>query len=228
MASTGGARFLDQKFKRPVVTLTAAIAHGFCCNMFFTDETERGGPNAFCDILVHTLDEVLGMCREKNWRFPDSLVLQADNTTGQCKNNLAMLFLAFLVGSGRFTSATINFLIVGHTHEDVDQVFGMVCDVLKRAGKWTDPAELMGIIQQGLEGTFRARGERLNTWRHAGVRDATGSRRCPSCVGPKLYANACLVVWLPLHLPPRARAHAGRRISNIFLSRAAWSSTMPS
>ena len=169
-----GQRLLDAKFQRPVATLYAAVAHGFCCNFFLSDETEKHGPNGFLDVLIHTLDEVRLICREKNIIFPDHLVVQSDNTTGQCKNNLTMLFLAYLVGSGKVASATITFLTVGHTHEDIDQIFGMVCEVLQRAGSWATLQELADILQGGLERIFRTRGERLNAWLHSGIRDTSG------------------------------------------------------
>ena len=157
-----------------MVTLTAAIAHGFCCNLFLADEGERHGAAAFVDVLIHTLDEVFRACREKNFAFPEHLVLQSDNTVSQAKNNLVMLFLAYLVGSGRFVTTMINFLMVGHTHEDVDQVFGIVCEVLKTSGGWGSPEELASILLRGLGPKFQARGERLNAWRHSNLREPPG------------------------------------------------------
>ena len=52
--------------------------------------------------------------------MPRILVIQADNTTAQTKNSKVATFLAWLVASGKFDAAVLNFLLVGHTHEDID------------------------------------------------------------------------------------------------------------
>jgi hypothetical protein len=42
---------------------------------------------------------------------------------GDNKNSFVFLFLAILVAIGLFDKVKISFLIVGHTHEDIDQLF---------------------------------------------------------------------------------------------------------
>ena len=52
-------------------------------------------------------------------------MVQSDNTVAQAKNAYVNMFLAYLVGAGLFTSVTLNFLMVGHTHEDVGALVGL-------------------------------------------------------------------------------------------------------
>lgn len=62
--------------------------------------------------------------------FPrGTLLLQADNTTSQNKNYLMLAFAGLMVKCGLFEKVELHFLPVGHTHEDIDQRFG----VFKRA-----------------------------------------------------------------------------------------------
>ena len=61
------------------------------------------------------------------------LVLQADNTPAQTKNGIVGAFAALLVSRHLFNTVTVNFLMVGHTHEDVDQAFAiLVSQVIRR------------------------------------------------------------------------------------------------
>lgn len=63
----------------------------------------------------------------------------------------------------RFRSCTLNFLMVGHTHEDVDQLFGVVAALLLRKVHFQTPSDILDYLRTSLESRFRARGERIHT-----------------------------------------------------------------
>ena len=85
------------------------------------------------------------------------LYLQLDNTARENKNQYVMAFLAYLVQAGIFSEVSIakiniiksmnsillyfqiylSFLMVGHTHEDIDQVFSRVSSYLKKNSAYT-------------------------------------------------------------------------------------------
>jgi hypothetical protein len=52
------------------------------------------------------------------------LRVQLDNTTKENKNNYMLGYLAMLVQTAVFTVVELHFLPVGHTHNDLDGVFG--------------------------------------------------------------------------------------------------------
>ena len=56
--------------------------------------------------------------------LPPILILQLDNASGDNKNRYVFAFCSLLVSKGIFREVYINFLIVGHTHEDIDALFG--------------------------------------------------------------------------------------------------------
>ncbi|XP_061170056.1 uncharacterized protein LOC133179284 [Saccostrea echinata] len=66
----------------------------------------------------------------KNKSLPLTLYLQAGNSAKDNRNHILMGFLANLVQRGIFKK--IKFLMVGHTHEDVDQMFSRLSVHLSR------------------------------------------------------------------------------------------------
>jgi hypothetical protein len=89
------------------------------------------------------------------------LVIQSDNTTAQAKNSVVSLFLAFLVGKAYFATATLKFLTVGHTHEDVDKLFALILLLVLRPLSWETPKELNESIKQALAPFCVAKKEEL-------------------------------------------------------------------
>ena len=55
--------------------------------------------------------------------LPPVLNLQLDNATGDNKNCFVFAFCSLLTYHGVFQEVYINFLIVGHTHDDIDVLF---------------------------------------------------------------------------------------------------------
>lgn len=62
------------------------------------------------------------ICRERRQSLPDHLLIQSDNTVAQAKNKEVMAVCATWAMLKLFRTVTVNFLTVGHTHEDCDQL----------------------------------------------------------------------------------------------------------
>ena len=134
--------------KRPRMVCTLAMAHGWTCEFFLTDdEVLSHGAGHFCEVLSKTLDRVAEMAAREGLEMPRHLVLQSDNTTSQAKNSLVGQFLATLVAAGKFDTCTLNFLEVGHTHEDVDLAFGILLAKVIQRHRVQCPAELATKIE---------------------------------------------------------------------------------
>ena len=105
------------------------------------------------DLMINVLVDVL----LKREALAPVLYLQLDNTARENKNQYVMAFLAYLVQAGIFSEVSIaqiniiksmnsillyfqiylSFLMVGHTHEDIDQVFSRVFSYLKKNSAYT-------------------------------------------------------------------------------------------
>lgn len=72
---------------------------------------------------------------------------QADNAGGENKNQWLMRYLSLLVDRGCFRSACLATLQVGHTHEDIDAIFGIMSTEIAKTLDWDSPmamAECLG------------------------------------------------------------------------------------
>ncbi len=57
---------------------------------------------------------------------PEILYIQLDNTSKDNKNRFFMAFCEWLIHHGVFKEVHVNFLPVGHTHEDIDRKFSRI------------------------------------------------------------------------------------------------------
>lgn len=106
-------------FARPRMVLTGAIAHGYGTFFFLASERLTHGADCFLEILFRTIQHVSDMCVDRDESLPEHLVIQSDNTTAQSKNTYVHMASAHLVASKLFKTVTLNYLMVGHTHEDI-------------------------------------------------------------------------------------------------------------
>ena len=103
------------------------IVHGADTYAYTCPPHIAQGHNITIQVLFYVLLDILS----KMGSLPPVLFLQLDNTTKQNKGRFLMAFLAYLVLMGVLKSAYINFLPVGHTHEDIDQFFSRLSVYLR-------------------------------------------------------------------------------------------------
>ena len=82
--------------------------------------------------VVTSIMKVLSDVRQRRGTFSPLLQIQANNCGRENKNKYVFGFCATLVGLGYFSEVQLSFLIIGHTHEDIDQRFSVIWGVLKR------------------------------------------------------------------------------------------------
>jgi len=84
-----------------------------------------------CNLTLGTLLLTL-VELSKQGPLPGKLLLQMDNCVRENKNKYVMGFLAFLVEQRYFVEIEMGFLMVCHTHEDIDQSFSCLSRHLQR------------------------------------------------------------------------------------------------
>ena len=112
------------------LSLMGAIAHGYGIYGFSYLPNIRHGSNLVMEVLHRILNQMWHNNGGK--KLPPILFLQLDNTAKQNKCKYLLGFLALLVHYNVFEEILVSFLLVGHTHEDIDQLFSRVAVWLRR------------------------------------------------------------------------------------------------
>jgi hypothetical protein len=113
------ATHLTQKALRVPVHLMGVLVHGEAVHAYTYFENFKQGNNVTIEAIHSALCDKLA----RDGCLPTRLYLQLDNTSKQCKGRYMIGWLGYLVHVGRFDHIVLSFLPVGHTHEDIDQVF---------------------------------------------------------------------------------------------------------
>ena len=78
--------------------------------------------------------------------LPPILNVQMDNATGDNKNRYVYAYWSLLVAKRIFREVYVNFMIVGHTHDDIDALFGRWSMLLKKENFPTIPALMKSFM----------------------------------------------------------------------------------
>lgn len=142
--------------------LCGALVHGIglYCDVWFGAHHKHDSNQ-----VVSTLLHVIGDVKRRKRFLPPTLRIQADNCTRENKNIYMFALCVSLVGLGFFQEVELSFLIVGHTHEDIDQRFSCISNVLKRSDI-DSLKEMLSLIEQGTSITEAFVSARLleNVW----------------------------------------------------------------
>ena len=103
--------------------------------LYVVNDTIKGNANLNIEGLRLTLAKLYA-----DTPMPHTLYVQGDNASDN-KCWAVILFLAMLVFYEYIGEAFLSFLLVGHTHEDIDQLFSVISRYFKSLGQIASPAE---------------------------------------------------------------------------------------
>lgn len=124
--------------------LCGILVHGIglYCHLWI-DSHHKHDSNQVVTSIMKVLQDVQRIRK----KLPPILHIQADNCGRENKNVYMLGMCAALVGLGFFKEIQLSFLIVGHTHEDIDQRFSSISSALKLRDI-NSLKELLQIIQE--------------------------------------------------------------------------------
>ena len=108
--------------------------------VFLTYPNIHNNPNLTVTIMQRVLQSWPGI-------LPPVLYVQLDNTARENKNSTVFGYLSMLVEKGLFKKIKVNFLLVGHTHDHIDQMFSRFSKKLARCDAFTLPTLTMLISE---------------------------------------------------------------------------------
>ena len=101
--------------------------------------------NALLTSLERTLRRIQRARLDREEPLPEVLYLQLDNVSSN-KNHWLLAYCFWLVQQGIFQKVKISYLLVGHTHENIDQFFSRVSYGLRNEKAMTLP-QMMNIVK---------------------------------------------------------------------------------
>ena len=108
--------------------IVGVIVHGIGVFTFVVPQNVQGDANENWTILLR----VLGLLGLQRLRRLKRVFIQMDNTHKDNKAHLTFAVADLLVHLGVLPTLEFGFLPVGHTHEDIDQLFGVIARYLRR------------------------------------------------------------------------------------------------
>ena len=120
------------KLWRPQLHLIGVHVAGVGEYVYLTDCDVCKDSNLQITVLGRTIDLIKARLEELKVSLPQHLVVVADNTCRENRNQYVLGFLAKLVCQGLFRSASTEYAEVGHTHNIQDQRFFILASALAR------------------------------------------------------------------------------------------------
>jgi hypothetical protein len=102
--------------------LIGVLVHGIGSWVYTMSHRFKADSNVTIEVLQRVLQEI----EAKKGKLPKKLYLQMDNCVRENKNKYVLGYLSWLVQRGVFEEIELSFLPVGHTHEDIDQMFSRI------------------------------------------------------------------------------------------------------
>ncbi len=129
---------------RPKLQLVGAWAHWQLCTFTLREENLPKGTSCIMEVVLQLLAQLL----QDKGTLPANLWLQMDNAVGENKNQWWARLLALLIDRGVFRTCVWSFLRVGHTHEDLDGLFGVLAMHIASLQEWNAPMEMQACPWQ--------------------------------------------------------------------------------
>ena len=134
-------------FIRPSLDCYAAILHGHGVFVTLCEPFMRKDSSFCCDVVAHVLDTFAGFCDLRDYE----VVIQSDNTSREIKNNCLTRFAGLMVGLKRCRRLELRFLQSGHSHEDCDQWFAQIANLIESRKSLQTPSDFQSMLQSWLD-----------------------------------------------------------------------------
>ncbi len=183
--------------------LFGAIVHGRALYGFSYLDNCKHGTNLTIEALHRVL--IKEWLRGGKEPLPRVLFLQLDNCSKQNKSQFLIAYLGLLVGWDVFEEVILSFLPVGHTHEDIDQLFSRIAIFLRKndararqefheafcvscsSKKWGDDVIPEAVLSQAESMAQAANFSDLVVEQHLTEKDATRQNHSKNRVGLSNY-----------------------------------------
>ena len=133
-------------YDRPRCKIHGVWAFGFCISIFVMDDNQKHDSACLIECIALTLEIIVAECKKTGRALPSSLWVFADNSVREAKNTFCMKYLQQLASKFKFRLCGLLVLRKSHTHDILDQLWGVLARCLAREDKTFDPSDIVKII----------------------------------------------------------------------------------
>jgi len=124
---------------------------GWCLNLFVMDEITKHDSSCIMEILARTIESIYEIATSTGKPMPTSLLLASDNTVREAKNQFVLRYLCNLCGRYRFKMCGLINLRKSHTHDALDQLWGILARKVASCDRFQSPDSVIAILQAELQ-----------------------------------------------------------------------------
>ena len=127
------------------------LLSGYSLDLHIMDECIEHGSSTVIECIALGIERAASICQARGIRMPSCLVLLGDNTVKELKNQILFKYACNLVGRRKFRIVTFQFLRKSHTHDKIDQLWGIVARRISNEPKLLDPSSTINVIESELK-----------------------------------------------------------------------------
>ena len=174
---------------RPALDVTAVICHGHNVVLACSEPFVQKGSSWTTELVAHSIDKVA----QKTDVRGCEIQLQMDNCGRENKNNSLCRLAGILTGSGRCYRMQLNFLESGHSHEDIDQYFSSLSNLIESRREIHTPDQFVAVLDRFMQdASIRPHEESRFVYKVDAVRDWK--------LGPRSDVDSMTCIYVPLHV----------------------------
>ena len=145
---------------RPAMDMTCLIAHGYHL-MLALSEPYLPKDSSWCtELLSHMLSRLSAGGLDLR---STEVHIQSDNCCRETKNNTLTRWSGYLVATHRVKKIQMDFLMSGHSHEDIDQFFSAVANLIESHQEVHCPSDFVRLLEGWLSDTSIRKHEPLRS-----------------------------------------------------------------
>ena len=130
---------------RPRCIVQGCWVFHYGLHFIVADKTQPHDSNFVVETVARALEHVRLTSERLGRPLPRELILWCDNTTRENKNNIVLSYMALLVCRGMFGLTSVACHIEGHTHNILDQLYGIIA----RSFQFVDSLEdVWAVVEQ--------------------------------------------------------------------------------
>ncbi|CAK9066370.1 unnamed protein product [Durusdinium trenchii] len=119
--------------RRPSLHLVGVMIPGVLEFMAILEPDVKGDSDCQQTLICRAIQLAEEQLLRSGRSLPGRLVIQFDNTSKEGRNSQMLLWSSMMIKMKRFTDIAFGLMRVGHTHNRLDQRFGVISALLRRA-----------------------------------------------------------------------------------------------